>query len=203
MKKLFIAAFAVFALTTAQAQKSEDKGSGMGFSKGSIFVTGALSVGSANDKNTDVKTSGFEIEPKIGFFVTENIAVGAKLGYASGKVKSAGTTTSDMSGFSAGAFGRYYFTPANQFSLFANLGLDYANTTNNLSTPKVKYNDFTVGLGAGLNYFVSNNFSLEAGVAVLDFTSSKSDISGDKGSTSVNFGGDWRSGVTFGVNYKF
>ena len=65
-----------------------------------------------------------------------------------------------------------------------------------------KVNGFDAGLGAGMNYFVSSNFSIEAGVAVLGFSSEKSDATGAKGSTGFNFGGDWRA-VTFGVNYKF
>ena len=65
-----------------------------------------------------------------------------------------------------------------------------------------KVNGFAAGLGLGMNYFVSSNFSIEAGVAVLGFSSEKPDVTGADGSTSFNFGGDWRA-VTFGVNYKF
>jgi outer membrane protein len=65
-----------------------------------------------------------------------------------------------------------------------------------------KLNGFQAGLGAGMNYFVSSNFSIEAGVAVLGFSSEKSDATGAKGTSSFGFGGDWRA-VTFGVNYKF
>lgn len=194
MKKVIFAAVAVFGFAFANAQDSN------GFAKGDKFVTGAFVFGSENDKDSDVKTNGFEIAPQIGFFVSENIAIGAKVGYASMKEESSGVDTEDMSGLTLGAFGRYYFTPANQFSLFANLGLDYSSMEDNLSNAKV--NGIDAGLGAGLNYFVSSNFSIEAGVAVLGFSSEKSDASGAKGTSGFSFGGDWRA-VTFGVNYKF
>lgn len=199
MKKVLLSAVALLAFGFANAQ--EEKSTNGGFSKGDVFVTGAFTFGSTNDKDDEVKTNGFEIAPQVGYFLTENIAIGGKLGFSSMKEETAGADTKDMSGLTLGAFGRYYFTPANQFSLFANLGLDYSSMKNNLPGGD-KVNGFDAGLGAGMNYFVSSNFSLEAGVAVLGFSSEKSDATGAKGSNGFNFGGDWRA-VTFGVNYKF
>ena len=198
MKKVLLSAVALLAFGFANAQE-ETKGNG-GFSKGDVFVTGAFTFGSTNDKDLEVKTNGFEIAPKVGYFLTENIAIGGKIGYKSEKVETVGVDTKDMAGLTLGAFGRYYFTPANQFSLFANLGLDYSSMENKLADYKV--NGIDAGLGLGMNYFVSSNFSIEAGVAVLGFSSEKADVTGADGKTGFNFGGDWRA-VTFGVNYKF
>ena len=198
MKKVLLSAVALVAFTFANAQ--EEKSTNGGFSKGDLFISGAFTFNSENNKDLDVKTNGFEIEPKIGYFLTENIAIGGKIGYKSEKEETAGVDTKDNAGLTVGAFGRYYFTPANQFSLFAELGFDYSSMENKLAHNKV--NGFDGNLGAGLNYFVSSNFSIEAGVAVLGFTSEKADVSGAKGTSGFNFGGDWRA-VTFGVNYKF
>jgi outer membrane protein len=197
MKKVLLSAVALLAFGFANAQEEKSNG---GFSKGDVFVTGAFTFGSSNDKDSDVKTNSFEIAPQVGYFLTENIAIGGKLGFASMKEETSGVDTEDMSGLTLGAFGRYYFTPANQFSLFANLGLDYSSMKDKLADAKL--NGFQAGLGAGMNYFVSSNFSIEAGVAVLGFSSEKSDATGAKGTSSFGFGGDWRA-VTFGVNYKF
>ncbi len=197
MKKVLLSAVALLAFGFANAQEEKSNG---GFSKGDVFVTGAFTFGSTNDKDLEVKTNGFEIAPQVGYFLTENIAIGGKIGYKSEKVETVGVDTKDMAGLTLGAFGRYYFTPANQFSLFANLGLDYSSMENKLND--VKVNGIDAGLGLGMNYFVSSNFSIEAGVAVLGFSSEKADVTGADGKTGFNFGGDWRA-VTFGVNYKF
>lgn len=197
MKKVLLSAVALLAFGFANAQEEKSNG---GFSKGDVFVTGAFTFGSSNDKDNDVKTNAFEIAPQVGYFLTENIAIGGKLGFGSFKVEDTGVDVVDMSGLTLGAFGRYYFTPANQFSLFANLGLDYSSMKDKLADAKV--NGIDAGLGFGMNYFVSSNFSIEAGVAVLGFSSEKSDATGAKGTSEFNFGGDWRA-VTFGVNYKF
>ena len=200
MKKVLLSAVALLAFGFANAQ--EEKSTNGGFSKGDVFVTGAFLLNS--EKTGDEKSSSFEIAPQVGYFLTENIAIGGKLGYKTEKAENAaGVETTDKAGFAVGGFGRYYFTPANQFSLFANLGLDYSSMDNKLAD--VQEAQFGLGLGAGLNYFVSSNFSLEAGVAVLNYTSN--DNGGGSGVDKTNtltFGGDWRTpAVSFGVNYKF
>ena len=80
MKKVLLSAVALVAFTFANAQEGEKSANG-GFSKGDVFVTGAVTFGSTNDKDFDVKTNGFEIAPQVGYFLTENIAIGGKIGY--------------------------------------------------------------------------------------------------------------------------
>ena len=198
MKKVLLTAVAVFSLTFVNAQEEKET-TGVGFSKGDLFMSGALSIGS--ESTGDAKFNGFEIEPKIGYFLTENIAIGGKLGYKADKAENAGGDTQDDAGFTVGAFGRYYFTPASKFSLFAQLGLDYSSMEDKLATDYTEA-ELGLGLGAGLNYFVSSNFSIEAGVAVLGYSSNDNGGNGADKTNNFSFGGDWRA-VTFGVNYKF
>lgn len=198
MKKLLFAAAAVFAFGIANAQEGETSG----FAKGDVFVTGAFSVSGTNNKNTDEKTSYFEIAPQVNYFLTENISLGAKIGYTSDKAEVNSVDTMDESTIAFGLVGRYYLTPASKFSLFGQLGVEYMSMKDNLSTPELKVNGFGAGLGLGLNYFVSSNFSIEASVAALEFASAKADVPNAENVTAFAFGGDWRS-VSFGVNYKF
>ena len=205
MKKVLLSAVALLAFGFANAQE-EEKGNG-GFAKGDVFVSGAVTFGSS--KTGDFKVNAFEIAPKVGYFVTENIAVGASVGLQSLKFDN-GSADATNSGLGLGAFGRYYFTPANKFSLFAELGIDYTSFDEEFDAESgtvygssFESKELGFGLGAGMNYFVSSNFSIEAGVAVLGYSSN--DNGGGSGVDKTNtfsFGGDWRA-VTFGVNYKF
>ncbi|MFY8069109.1 MAG: outer membrane protein [Flavobacterium sp.] len=205
MKKVLLSAVALLAFGFANAQE-EEKGNG-GFSKGDVFVSGAVTLNSS--KTGDFKVNAFEIAPKLGYFVTENIAVGGSIGFNSLKLDD-GAADATNSGLVLGAFGRYYFTPASKFSLFAQLGLDYTSSNDEFDVTdgtvygsKIETKEVGFGLGAGMNYFVSSNFSIEAGVAVLGYSSN--DNGGGSGVDKTNtfsFGGDWRA-VTFGVNYKF
>lgn len=193
MKKLLFAAAAVFAFGFANAQESSN-----GFSKGAMFVSGSLSIGS--EKTGDFKESVFIVSPKMGYFVSENIAIGARLGYGTSKAESANVDVSDNTYFSVGAFGRYYFTPASQFSLFTELGFDTMSFENKLTNAKSK--GVNAGLGLGMNYFVSNSFAIEAGWAGLTYAT---DDNGGNGADKTNsFALDFDlSSINFGVLYKF
>ncbi len=204
MKKVLLSAVALLAFGFANAQE-EEKGNG-GFAKGDVFVSGAVTFGSS--KTGDFKANAFEIAPKVGYFVTENIAVGASVGFQSLKFDN-GAADATNSGLGLGAFGRYYFTPADKFSLFAELGFDYTSfdeefdaETGTVYAGSFESKEIGLGLGAGMNYFVSPNFSIEAGVAVLGYSSNDNGGNGADKTNTFSFGGDWRA-VTFGVNYKF
>ena len=204
MKKVLLSAVALLAFGFANAQE-EEKGNG-GFAKGDVFVSGAVTLGSS--KTGDFKANAFEIAPKVGYFVTENIAIGASVGLQSLKFDD-GAADATNSGLGLGAFGRYYFTPADKFSLFAELGFDYTSfdeefdaETGTVYRGSFESKEIGLGLGAGMNYFVSSNFSIEAGVAVLGYSSNDNGGDGADKTNTFSFGGDWRA-VTFGVNYKF
>ena len=204
MKKVLLSAVALLAFGFANAQE-EEKGNG-GFAKGDVFVSGAVTFGSS--KTGDFKVNAFEIAPKVGYFVTENIAVGASVGLQSLKFDN-GSADATNSGLGLGAFGRYYFTPADKFSLFAELGFDYTSFDEEFDAEdgtvyggSFESKEVGFGLGAGMNYFVSSNFSIEAGVAVLGYSSNDNGGNGADKTNTFQFGGDWRA-VTFGVNYKF
>ena len=203
MKKIIFTVAAVFAFGFANAQdKKEDNASGLGFAKGDIFITGAFNVSSNNDKNTDIKTNSFEIAPQVNFFLTENITLGAMISYTNTKAENAIADVMDVSRISFGLAGRYYFTPASQFSVFGELAAEYASMTDNLSDPEFKVNGFAVAAAPGVVYHVSNHWSLEAKWAVLGFTSEKADVDGAENATSFNFGADLRD-LSIGLNYKF
>jgi opacity protein-like surface antigen len=208
MKKVLLTAVAVFSLTFVNAQEEKET-TGAGFSKGDLFLSGAVSINSA--KTGDFKASSFEIAPKVGYFLTENIAAGAKIGYKSDKLDN-GTDDATNSGLGLGAFGRYYFTPASNFSLFAELGFDYTsydneffiNTDGSIDVPgsSFKSKEIGLGLGLGLNYFVSNNWSIEASWAGLGYTSNDNGGDGAEKTNTFGLGADLRA-ISFGVNYKF
>ncbi|MBF4492721.1 porin family protein [Flavobacterium sp. MR2016-29] len=184
MKKIFLTAIAVLGFTFANAQTT-------GFTKGDTFISGAFNIGS--EKTGDAKSSGFEIEPSVGYFVSENIALGGKLGFGSVKVGD-----NKANSFTAGAFGRYYFTPASQFSVYGQAGLDFTNS----KSGDFKTNEYGVNVGLGLSYFLSNHFAIEATWAGLGYSVNNNGGHGADKTNSFGIGTDLRN-VSFGVVYKF
>src|SRR5690554_3420151 len=106
MKKLILSAAAVFALTFANAQEETPT---YGFSEGNFFVEGNIGFNSTNDKNTDTKTNSFNFNPKAGYFISDDLAVGLDLGFGSNKSEVSGTNVVENSVVGIGAFARYYF----------------------------------------------------------------------------------------------
>ncbi len=201
MKKIILTVVALSAFGFANAQNKKE--SNLGFAEGDVFLSGALTFGS-DSKISNYKEDNFVFAPSVGYFVSDNIAVGVNLNVGSGSVQATSASGKNKtSTFAAGLAGRYYFTPASQFTLFAELGAAVGSVK---STPAIgtsnKVNDFGVALAPGLNYFVSKNFSLETKIAVLSYVSAKGDWNGAENASSIRLGGDW-SAVSFGVNYKF
>ena len=192
---LFTAAIAVLGFTSVNAQDDTTVG---GFEKGDVFISGSVGFGTEN--TGDLDSNVFNIAPKVGFFVSENIAAGLKVGYTSFSSDNDGTDLVDANEFAVGAFGRYYFSPTNQFSLFTELGVDYTSGEDKLAD--AKYDGFDVAFAPGISYFVSKNFAIEASVGVLGYSTTKPDFSGAESTDSFNIG-LYLSDINFGVVYKF
>jgi outer membrane protein len=208
MKKIVLSLAALFAITFANAQ--EETSGGKGFSNGDMFLSGAL--GYSTTSTGDISESQFRIAPRIGFFVSNNIALGLELGYI--------TTTSDETyegpfgpqiyqvennTFAIGGFGRYYATPANDFSIFGQLSIAYASSKTEISIAGVdsyKATGFDFGLAPGLSYFVSDNLALEATFGILSYTTAKPDFEGAESTDAFELGIDLND-INFGVSYKF
>ena len=193
---MLVGALALFAAVNAQVSTSTE-----GFAQGSTFITGA--VGFASESIAEEKTSEFTIAPSVGYFVTPNIAIGAKLGYTSLKNEEGSyEETTDL--LTAGVFGRYYWMPASKFSIFAELGADYRSLTedDNITSNEYKSNGFAIQLAPGMNYFLNNNFALEAKVGVLGYSSDKPDYTGAEATDNFNIGLNLND-ITLGLVYKF
>lgn len=209
MKKIVLSLVALFAITFANAQ--EETAGGKGFANGDVFISGAVGYGTTS--TGDISESQFTIAPRVGFFVSDNIAIGAEVGYIS--------TTSDVTGFdpffgetsyelttntfAIGGFGRYYATPANDFSIFGQLSVAYATAkseTDIEGSQAIKANGFNFGLAPGISYFVSDNLALEATFGVLGYTTLKPDYEGAESTDTFEIGLDMND-INFGILYKF
>jgi len=199
MKKLLLlSAIAVFGFSNVNAQ--EEGESTKGFAKGDIFLTGSLSYGS--ESQGDDKESAFGFSPKAAYFVTENIAVGINLGYTTTKVEALNVDDIKTNMLEAGVFGRYYLTPAKQFSVFGELGANYATGNQDNGTVDVDTNGFNIGFAPGISYFVSDCIALEASFGVLSYETSELDVNGAESKDSFDFGLNL-SDISFGMVYKF
>ena len=194
MKKLVcITALALLAFSNANAQDSND--TTVGFANGDIFFSGTASY--VTNKFGEEKDETFAFVPKVGFFVSDNIAIGGQVGYGFSKEEFEGEEVGNLQIAQLGVFARYYNKPANQFSLFGQLSVDYLSINNKIADAKAT--GFDVTIAPGISYFVSDNFALEATVGLLSYTSVKPD--GGESTNTFSTGLDF-SNVSFGLVYK-
>ena len=202
MKKLILSVAAVFAFGFVSAQDSSD-GNG-GFAKGDLYLTGTANFFS--EKTGDIKSDNFTVVPGVGYFVAENVAIEGSLGYTSATdVQFFGNDFFEVknSGFIASAGVKYFWTPANKFSLFVGGNLSYAS----IKTEVAGFNDdFTnniigVNVPVGLQYFVSNRFAITSTWGGLGYTSSDNGGDGAEKTNGFDIGLDL-SAINFGLLFK-
>jgi len=196
MKKLFFTVLAVFAFVFVNAQEEEN----VGFSNGDFYVSGAIGFGSQS--TGDVKSNTFEFSPSAAYFVSDNIAVGLNLGITTRTEELPFVDDIDTNTFNIGAFGRYYATPSNKFSLFGQLGFDYVSGKQEQGSTEAKFDGFSFGVAPGLSYFVSKSFAIEASVGVLNYTTVEPDAPNAESTDTFTFGVDLAD-INFGIIYKF
>ena len=201
MKKIILSVVAIMAFGFANAQDKKDGGAGL--ASGDIYLGGTFNISS--DTQGDAKESGFTVSPGLGYMLTDNWAIEGSLLYTSSKETDAlGNDSLDLSGVGIGVGAKYYFTPANAFSLSLGGELAYAMLTNKAlvsGADDVKVTAIALNVPVGLHYFVSDNFAITTEWGGLNYTSAKSDVSGSDPANSLSLGLDMAS-ISFGLIYK-
>lgn len=201
MKKVILSVATVLAFGIASAQDADKTSGGKGFANGDLFMTGT--VGFSSEKTGDFKTNTFTIAPSAGLFVTNNIAVGLNIGFTSAKEEDPIDGDVDTTLFGIGAFGRYYATPANDFSFFGQLGFNYFTGKQEFEGGgELKVDGFEIALRPGISYFVSEHFALEASIGALRYETSEPDTDGAESTDTFELGVDLTE-INFGLLYKF
>jgi outer membrane protein len=201
MKKIILSVVAVMAFGFANAQDKKEGGAGL--ASGDLYLTGTFGI--SNEKEGDRKEDSMTIRPGVGYMFSDNMSIEGSLGYTSGKTTdAAGNDTSDMSGFGLSAGVKYFFTPADNFSLSIGGALSYdLNTDKALVAGQDDVKTTVIGLNVpvGLHYFVSNNFAITTRWGGLGYTSSKDDTDGADAANGFKLGLDMSS-ISFGLIYK-
>lgn len=204
MKKLLLSAITFFAFGFGIAQEDAKQ---FGFEKGNILLEGNLSYHSTNDKNTDTKTNQFNFNPKVGYFLANNTAVGLELSVGGSKEMSEGTEVKENN-FGIGAFGRHYFLELGQrFKTYGEFGLGFGSgKTEIMSGGEYKSSAFNAGLGLGFNYFILESLAINFSLSdILSYSSHKfKDAEAvSEFNTNINVFNNFFTAAQFGLTYKF
>lgn len=194
MKKYLLLFVSIIVFGTMQAQKNEDHN---GFMKSDKYISGLIGFSTISNAD-DVKIKQFEVSPRFGYFISDFIAIGGRLGYGYyHKKNSAGARVAENSTFTVEAFGRYYLLPGSKFSVFGELGIGFGSTKNIAGNWT---NGINVGFTPGLSYFINQHFAVEFGIGVLSYDTVKPE--GGNGSTDSFAVGVNLENINFGIIYK-
>lgn len=148
MKKLFLSIAIALGVLTVSAQEA-----------GSMWVGGSVGFQYADEGGGSSNTS-YKILPEFGYILSENLAVGANLGYAhiegSGSLQNIEFNGGKADGFIIAPFVRYTFLKGSMGALFMDTGVDYAH----LKGSGIKATSIEAGFKPGLAFILSEKVSL-------------------------------------------
>ncbi|MGB1043167.1 MAG: outer membrane beta-barrel protein, partial [Tenacibaculum sp.] len=178
MKKLlFISMIFVFGISNGQEKKEK-----LTIKKGTWYLNGSTYLNSndsfqENNENTSNQLN-FNISPKIGYTIEDNLIIGIGLGYGYNESNYNDTNTGNNNSYSIFPYVKKHFSIGKNltFSILGEINYTYSennnNYYNNLSLESVNStsNSYSIMIKPGITYFVSNKFALEANIGSLGYT---------------------------------
>lgn len=181
MKKVTILFLLLTALiiTSANAQTSQ----------GNMMVGGTLSLSSTSyQSNSDVGSSNITFAPGFGYFVADNLVVGANLLIGSSTTDT-GVNKTETTNLGFGPFARYYkFTSNDKFAFYGQASLTLASEKTDV-TPggETKASSTTFAISPGFAYFFNEHWALDFNIRGFEIKSTdpNKDADNDKNTAVV------------------
>lgn len=185
--------------------------------KGTINLGGNLNIGTSsqdfsNEINQNVtKNTFFRIQPRVGYFVGNNIEIGIAFDYTQSNTNNLNQTqpVSEQDNIRA-TFGflpyiRGYKSINKNLLLFVQGEVGY-NTSkselefNSINASTFTLNTFEIGIRPGITYFISKRMALEASLGGLSYTNSKQDFESRNEDNTFNESSSTEDSFNFSIN---
>ncbi|WP_028295383.1 outer membrane beta-barrel protein [Olivibacter sitiensis] len=179
MKKLLLTAVAALAISFGAKAQTE---------QGKIILGGSVGYSYDHLNGSDANTQSFNVTPNIGYFISDNFAIGTRVGYAYRQEKD-GEIKDKWGSFVAVPFARKY-SGTETFKFFGELSVPMAwGTVKNDGTKVASTANYGVQLSPGVAFFPKSNFGIELSVRGLYYGNDRftNEITGGK-SISNSFG---------------
>jgi hypothetical protein len=213
MKKSILGLMALFAITTSYSQTEQGKM----FIGGQVNVSGTTTSYSDSLFKSSSKSNSITITPTFGYFVQNNLAIGANVtltynGTKNTDEKTNSTSNSTSLGYGIGGFVRYYSDITDKFKFFLRGSVSILNSESKYTAAFQKDQDYvtntlTLSIVPGFVYFVTPKFGLETTFGNLNFSSSlrkDKEVSYDNHYVTQNYGLNLNlSTLNFGLCYYF
>jgi hypothetical protein len=185
MKKFaYVLLFSFISVVSVQAQY---------FAGGSfnLSTTGG-NIETGNTTTDKQSTASFEIKPEVGYFLSEDLAVGLGVGFSSSRTKTPGDpeVIERTTGFSIEPFTRYHIGISDKLSLFGQGQLGFSTSINkeeagSTTTDGPRSNTIRIAVFPGVSFDLNEKVALEAFIGGFDMAYSHKTQTTDAGDTEV------------------
>lgn len=200
MKKLLLSLVAVSALAFSTQAQTE---------KGKFMLGGNVGFNTSKVDGANKSDLSFKVIPSVGYFVSDNFAIGTGVGYAYNKAVSKSLLNQS---FEVAPFGRYYVGLSDQFKFFGQLSVPMAFGNNKALDLDGKSGDkiaSTTEIGAyvspGFAFFPTKRIGIEFSVTGLGYNNYqvKNEVTGNKVKAN-SFGLEANAAdINLGVKFHF
>lgn len=147
----------------------------------------------------------FNIAPKAGYFVINDLVTGIGLDFTMNRVKEPNEDKIDDSNVLFGPFARYYFPAGNDIAFFGEVNFGFGNSSDvqtiGENRQSIKSNIFAVGVGPGVTIISGGGVGLEA-IFKYNFSRSKFDtVMGGETNTTITRTNQFD--ISIGVQFYF
>lgn len=158
-------------------------------SAGTIMLGGGFNFSSSTEETAsdDLKSSSFSLVPSVGYFVSDNFAIGIDLGFNSSKYTNDDKETS----FQFSPYARFYkFLAEEKFAIYGQGGVYFESGKYDPETGnETKTGAFGIYVAPGFAYFFNEKWALDLQLRGISFVSYDPDKDGDNDKEKdFNFG---------------
>lgn len=145
------------------------------YAAGNFLLGGTINVQSTKSQSSDPPNTSFAILPSLGYFLSDNIAVGGSIGFSSSK-ETDNPYTYKNKHFYVGPFARFYrpLSEDKMFSVFIQTSLLFDSGKNEITgggiTAKSNSLSTYFNAGPGFAFFPGKKFAMEIILNGLSYT---------------------------------
>ncbi len=183
MKKLLLSMVAVVAFGLSTQAQTE---------KGNVLLGGNVGFSTSKTDGASKSDVSFSIVPRVGYFVSDNFAIGTGVGYNYDKQVSDNNLNQ---AFEVAPFGRYYVNLSDQFKFFGQLSVPmafgnnkYVDNQGNVADDKyATTTNIGVNLAPGFAFYPTKKIGIEFSVNGLAYNhyQVKNEVTGGKAKTNA------------------
>ncbi len=137
-------------------------------------VMGPMTGFSTLDVKDAYTATSFGLAPEVGYFITDNLALGLGIYYTNSALKPEGGSKTSFNTFGVNPYARYYFLAKGDFKMYGQFNIAYGTTKADTDGAK-SFDALAINVMPGVSYNLSERFAINATFGDFGYASMKHD----------------------------